>query len=143
MHLVRFRIQKTAASPSQLSQLRHWFEREWGTVDPFDAVVEGKPTPGPILALDSEQLLIAGLAFASAKHPVLEVQALWINALYVVEPHRRRGVASRLILEAEGRARSRGFSTLHAFTDIPELYCGLRWKVISTEGKHSVVYRNL
>jgi len=66
--------------------------------------------------------------------------SLWINALYVQEAFRNRGIATELVTRAM-HISSAFEDRLYAYTDIPEFYLRLGWSVHkeANEEGHSVV----
>ncbi|MBI1860101.1 MAG: GNAT family N-acetyltransferase [Deltaproteobacteria bacterium] len=59
-------------------------------------------------------------------------QIHWIDAVYVKPEKRKRGLWTKLILAAEGKAKALGASEVFALTDIPILYQKLSWTICET-----------
>lgn len=91
----------------------------------------GSTVPEPLVALTPDQTLAGGLSFLVAESPAGEGGALWINAVLVAPPFRRRGVAGMLIQAAQSVARHHGARHLYALTEIPDLYRKQGWSVFS------------
>ena len=64
--------------------------------------------------------------------PEHEKPEIWINGLYVLPKHRRKGIASSLMKRAELLVKHFE-KKLYAYTDIPELYLRLGWQVYKPE----------
>ena len=134
----------TSASPAtaKVQLLREWFIAEWDRLDAFGGSIDGLDMPDPILALEGDNL-VGGLAFTRAAMTGSDVTGLWINAVLVAPPFRGRGIATRLIGQAETDARAAGFTTIHVLTDIPLLYSKLGWTVARESAKGFVLNKHL
>lgn len=115
-----------------LKRLHEWLIAEWGEVESFDNV------PPPLLATEGRELF-GGLMFSSFHKPGGEELGLWINALFVAPEHRRKGIASQLILAAQVEAARTGERELFALTDIPTLYVKLGWQCVNSSSNGTVV----
>lgn len=83
-----------------------WLRDEWGEVGPLQ--YPEIPAPEPLYAVEKDELC-GGLTFVVYPHPVLNVPALWINAVYV-EPRRRGlGIGTLLATDASAGGRSGSF----------------------------------
>ena len=121
-----------------LSQLREWIIGEWGKADPFEGVYDEPVVPPPLLVVDGDQLL-GGLAFTNAPVQSSDKIGLWINALFVLPEHRRRGIGSMLVAEAQTAASDANVDELFVFTDAPILYQKLDWSIIDDTGTNTVL----
>jgi GNAT superfamily N-acetyltransferase len=120
----QLRIEYLADHPERLSELREWFEREWGAYygpgGPGDAASDllrysnRSGLPVGLIALRGEELCgIAALKPESiSTHPHL---APWAAAGLVRREYRRQGIGARLLSGLEGVARDRGYE---------HIYCG-------------------
>lgn len=95
---------------------------------------DGHAVPEPLVVLAPDEALAGGLSFLEAESPTGEGRALWINAVLVSPPYRRRGVASLLIQAAQATAKHAGVSHLYALTEVPDLYSKQGWSVFSHSG---------
>ena len=115
--------------PDHLVELKGWFEDEWGKVDDIEGQDRGIPLPEPLLAFESNERLVGGLAFTRARSPGrIDREAVWINAVFVLPAYRDMGIASTLISHAEGAARRAHIEKLYVYTDNPGLYKRLGWQ---------------
>ena len=116
-----------------LDTVAQWIFDEWsgGNGDSI-AVIKGKllqqsdAPPSQIAMLEDRPVGFVWLWRHQAQGE--SEPSLWINALYVHEQYRKRGIASSLVKRAE--SLSKGFEDrLYAYTNIPEFYLRLGWKV--------------
>jgi len=122
-------IVSSRSASFHLTQLRDWIINEWGSSDPFEGVHDDRAVPPPLLAVDGSHLL-GGLAFTDAVVKSTGKIGLWINALFVLPEHRRRGIGSKLVIEAEVVANSVKATELFVYTNVPGLYQKLDWNII-------------
>jgi GNAT superfamily N-acetyltransferase len=127
-------IVSSAAAPEHLNLLRDWLAAQWGEAELLDV----PDVPSPLLALEGPKL-VGGLAFSRFRNPLVDETGLWINALFVADAHRRRGIASLLIRGAQSEARRTGEQSLFALTDVDQLYLKLGWHRIATGSDGTVV----
>ena len=136
-----FRIPPAGEAEEYFSELRALFLQEWDRLDPLRDERGGYPDP--IVALTDTGALAGGLAFKRAMAPDVHGSALWVNAVLARPEYRWRGLATRLIGQAESVCRARGWDRLYAFTHWPELYSGLGWIWIRDDGGQGVMTRVL
>lgn len=71
----------------------------------------------------------------------------WIDALFVAPPHRRHGLAQRLLRAAEEKAATLEITELFALTEIPGLYHKCGWQsveeIATAEGRDYIVNKLL
>jgi len=99
-------------------ELRQRLAGRRGNPEAMVAVVEGRP--------------VGVVAFRRYPLAPDNVEALWIDALYVLPDHRGQGIGSQLIAIAEDIA-ARSDERLHAFTDVPGLYEKHGWQRLSQD----------
>lgn len=117
---------------------KNWIIREWGEVNQLPDIEKITETPLPLLALQNQDLA-GGLTFIYYTSPEKNRKVLWINSVYIEDKKRGNGIASKLILEAEKIVQKHNYNELYVYTDKPNLYLKLGWKVIKVEGYHSVL----
>jgi GNAT superfamily N-acetyltransferase len=132
-------ITKGMPNSDLYAQFRQWCISEWGDIDPFMADRQGKPLPPPIVATIDGRL-VGGLAFTRAIPNQAVDYQLWINAIIVAPAYRRRGIASLLILSAQGECGAHTTKGLYALTDVPSLYLGNGWCVIEQTNDGTVLH---
>lgn len=121
--------------PNQMvKELQSWNEKEWGkdafkTIHKTDIII-----PSPVVAVDDNNKLLGGSTFISGKIPNSTEFGTWINTVIVSPTHRRKGIASKLIISAQVTAQKVGVSELFVLTELPALYRKLGWE--------NVVYEN-
>ena len=115
-----------------------WVVREWGNVEPKVESLNHNAMPNPILAYEGIEL-VGGIKFTYYKNPSSEDKALWINALYVENSYRRKGIAQLLIEEAVLVAIKTSFTELFVYTDKPKLYSKLGWQVMTEKDNQFVL----
>lgn len=121
-----------------LTQLYNWYKSQWKDVDPFTSSKDGHIIPSPILAVEGEMLL-GGLAFTRYKIPDESRIGLWINAVFVKDEYRGKGIGSQLIDAAKKAALYVNEKELFALTDIPEIYQKMGWVIINQDTQGSIV----
>lgn len=136
-----FRIPPAGEAEAYFCELRVFFLQEWGRLDPLHD--ERGAYPDPTVALTDTGALAGGLAFTRAIASDVHGSALWVNAVLVRPEYRRRGLARRLIGEAQSVCRARGWDRLYAFTHRPELYSGLGWIWVRDDGGRGGMMRVL
>ena len=129
-------------SQKHFSLFREWCIEEWGDIDPFDLVQDGKSLPEPILAIKNNSLA-GGLAFGWSEIVGKAGFKLWVNAIVVSPDHRFQGVASRLIDVAVKKAAEAGEKELFALTHITRLYEKRGWCITGTFPDGTVVNKSL
>lgn len=125
----------------QVDKIKDVLEDIWEKVE-----LRSDGSPDPIAALNNNDV-IGGLAFTY--HPIPEPlpnagkMALWINALAVTPRWRGRGIASRLIQEAEAQAKAAGATEIYVYTDVPGLYLKLAWQKREDYDRNMVLSKSL
>lgn len=116
-----------------VKELQSWNEVEWGK-DAFKTILKTDIIiPTPVVAVDDNKLL-GGITFISGKIPNSTKFGTWINTVIVSPAHRRKGIASKLIISAQVTAQRVGVSEIFVLTELPALYRQLGWE--------NVVYEN-
>ena len=125
--------------PQHLKQLQDWFELEWGPIDLFNETQPDLVVPRPLLAINSKNQLVGGLAFSSFAQPGSKDMGVWVNALFVAPECRGLGIASELIQAAQVDAQDMKINQLYVHTDKPDLYQKLGWHLVDRNGENSVL----
>lgn len=112
--------QRVAFDSPYFTQLVKLLQSEWSDYK----VEHDNSLPQPIAAIVDEEV-VGGLAYTRYAEPNSEKVVVWVNAVYVSEEWRRRGLAHKLIWL--GRQQVKGQEKLYALTDIPNLYESLGW----------------
>lgn len=137
-----FSIQTIESDSNYLTELYQWFESEWDDVEPLTTMKHGKVIPNAIVALiDGE--LVGGLVFTRFLSPISQVQAVWINSVFIKPENRKQGISSKLISYAEKQVKQMGEPELLVYTQIPKLYSKLDWKIIETQDDNFVLNSSL
>ncbi len=130
-------------APHVQHQLWDWFTREWGEFTPLKPEHTHIDVPSPLVALNESGQLMGGLAFTVAPKPQNSEPAIWINALFVDQPYRRKGIASKLITAAEMTAAKMQISELFTYTEFASLYEGNCWITLESEGGNYVLVKQI
>ena len=131
-------ISNTSIDPRHLEQLREWFVSEWDEVDPFVSTDGERHIPAPIVATEDNKLL-GGLSFTFAPKPKSTDIGTWVNAVLIAPEYRGLGIASNLVQAAEDEAKRIGERELFVYSEFPELYEKLGWRVQETDGESKVL----
>lgn len=128
------RILSSDRAPTRvLRVLEAWNHAEWGA-EAFSDPDPGLVTiPGPIVAVDAHDQLIAGLTFTSAPAPGGVAPCLWINTVLVSPKARGQGIASALVKQAMIVARP-AHRKLFVLSEFPALYLKLGWSILDGAG---------
>lgn len=131
--------------PLLITQLREWFESEWGDVDPFEGNHPDVVVPSPIVAVNGKTALMGGLAFSSFPSPEGSGIAVWINALLISPDERKKGIASALVQAAEAQAKRLAIHELFVLSEYPELYQKLGWQIAGMDDSQNetILTKNL
>jgi N-acetylglutamate synthase-like GNAT family acetyltransferase len=86
---------------------------------------------------------VGGLAFTTFRHPEMEEASVWINALRIVPTLRRKGLATKLIEEAQNAASELGIGELFVQTEYPDLYRRLGWTELEKSSSGSILGRDV
>ena len=112
-----------------------WIKDQWSAKEQREDI------PSSLLLVSGENLL-GGLNFTFYKHPTLEKEALWIDAVLVSDMHRNKGYGSLLINAAEDMM-SETYDSLFVYTDIENLYLDLGWKEVKKYEDHTVLKKEI
>ncbi|WP_162200103.1 GNAT family N-acetyltransferase [Kiloniella spongiae] len=93
----------------------------------FIALSEGKPV-GTALLIEND-------------HKDYKHFRPWLAALYVDAPHRRKGVARKLVKLVEKTAHERGEKQLFLYTLTPEIYRAMGWKIVEQFGDNKFLMK--
>jgi len=135
-------IVSSRSASFHLSQLREWIISEWGKTDPFEGVYDDLVVPPPLLVVDDRQLL-GGLTFTNAPVRSTDRIGLWINALFVLPKHRRCGIGSKLVAEAEVEASGVSVDDIFVYTDVPDFYQKLGWSIVDDAGTNTTLRKRI
>ncbi|GAM65283.1 hypothetical protein JCM19232_4248 [Vibrio ishigakensis] len=112
--------QRITDDSPHFANLTSLFKSEWPEYEP-----EGDSTlPKPIVAIVEGQV-VGGIAYTKFAEPKSDREVIWVNAVYVSEAWRHRGIAHKLIFP--GRQQVKSQSKLYAYTHVPGLYESLGW----------------
>ncbi len=127
------KISRLEIKSQKALELNRLLNIEWPNLGEFRATELGLKVPGPIVAIEKQEL-IGGLSFTCYKEPDGEEIVVWVNALLVIPSFRFQGIASKLILASHCSA-----NCLYALTDIPVLYTKVGWQVVKKDSNGTVV----
>ena len=124
--------------PDTIPRIAAWYHDEWGYLNPEESTtiveenlrvyLERDRIPLIVLAVEGDD--VAGCAQLKFREmDIYPEKEHWLGGVYVPAEHRGRGVASALVREAIGRARSLGVERLHLQTEAHDggLYARLGW----------------
>lgn len=135
-------IQSVERDSTYLTKLYQWFDSEWDDVEPSSSTKNGKFIPNPIVVLKDGEL-VGGLIFSRFISPLTQLQAVWINAVFIKPEHRKQGISSQLINHAEQVVTKMSEAELFVLTHIPALYSNLNWKIIETSDEDFILKSSL
>ena len=122
--------------PSALPVVARWVWETWGTKTYEETVAsldDPEDCPPTLIALASGRP-VGVVGFGRFRRADDTVETLWINALYVAEAERSRGLGSQLLSAAIDLAGS-WVEELYVYTDVPTWYEHRGWTIIeSTDG---------
>jgi len=133
------RIVRVSELPGGAERVRTWILEEWGNTHQEEDQEIRDHILGKASNLEARVAVLGGVpvgAVAFKRHELLDEAAdvLWINALYVVPQHRRTGIGTKLVANAESAA-ARKEEKIYAFTGIPEFYEAHGWNRHSEDKK--------
>jgi len=114
-----------------------WIDDEWGDATPENRegiskrLLGGIDCPRAVIAR-IENNAVGVVSFRRSDAPNGDVNALWIDVLYVESEARNIRVGTRLLKEAL-RLSVELSSSLYVFTGIPEYYEKMGWNIISRD----------
>lgn len=135
---IPFRIEYLARHPQHVAPLAALHVAEWRQFLPdwtyamaFAELAshgEGPAIPSTVVALDGE-VLLGSCSLLANDHDDIREFSPWLASLYVLEPHRCRGVGRALSGRIVADAAALGVGTLYLYTrDVQRYYERLGWK---------------
>jgi len=137
-------IEPLSDHPSVLPVVARWVWETWGSKTYEETVAsldDPEDCPPTLIALATGQP-VGVVGFGRFRRADDTVETLWINALYVIEAERSRGLGSRLVSAAIDLAGS-WVEELYVYTDVPAWYEHRGWTVIESTDGDSVLRRRL
>jgi GNAT superfamily N-acetyltransferase len=137
-------IERLSDYPDVLPVIARWVWETWPTKtykQTFESLDDHDGRPSTLIAM-LDQRPVGVLGFGLFRRDGDSVDTLWINALYVVEEERSRGVGSRLVAAAVETARQQA-DELYVFTDIAPWYERRGWTIIEVTDEDTVLCRSL
>jgi len=133
-------IEPLSDHPFALSVVARWVWATWGskTYEETVASLDDPENCPPTLIAVASGRPVGVVAFGRFRRADDTVETLWINAMYVVEAERDRGLGSRLLSAAIDLAGS-WVEQLYVYTDLPTWYEHRGWTVIESTGGDSVL----
>lgn len=129
-------LEELTANHPCVDLVTRWIHDEWGKGIPQefpdtrrDLLIQ-PDCPSTFIALKNNQP-VGLIGFRRYLVPEISEECLWLNILYIEQQHRRQGIASRMIQEAEERA-SKFDSQMFVYTAFPQLYEKLGWTKFRT-----------
>ena len=125
---------------SASDNLEHWQHLNkaqfsvWGYAESLSECRYGS-IPSPLFALAGPHWL-GGLGFTWHPAPGSDELGLWINVVYVLASHRRRGIASALIQHA---CDIHAEQPLYVLSEYPELYQRLGWRSVANQDRGTIL----
>jgi len=136
-------VASIAAHPDLVPVIARWHYEEWGHLDPAGSLqtwTEGlaertqpERIPTTFVALESSLPVGSAVLVEHDMDTRLDLSP-WLAGVFVLPSHRRRGIASRLVIHAMSKAREFGVETLYLYTrSAAPLYSQLGWRSIGRE----------
>lgn len=130
-----------------------WIREEWPDSRDDGAIEErlcGSRRPGSLpvaLVAISGNEPIGFVSLTLYEKGIEQGRPHWIDALFVAPPHRRHGLAQRLLRAAEEKAATLEITELFALTEIPGLYHKCGWhsveEIATPQGRDYIVNKLL
>jgi GNAT superfamily N-acetyltransferase len=133
-------IEPLSDHPSALPVVARWVWQTWGSKTYEETVAsldDPENCPPTFVAVASDRT-VGVVGFRRFRRADDTVETLWINALYVAEAERSRGLGSQLLSAAIDLAGS-WVEELYVYTDVPTWYEHRGWTVIESTGGDSVL----
>ena len=127
-------IEPLSDHPAALPAAARWVWETWGSKTYEETVAsldDPENCPPTLIALTSGEP-VGVIGFGRFRRADDTVETLWINALYVVEAERSRGLGSQLLSAAVGLADP-WTDRLYVYTDVPTWYEHRGWAVIESD----------
>lgn len=137
-------IQRLPDSPEVLPVIARWVWATWPTKtyeQTLESLVDHDGRPSTLIAM-LDQRPVGVLGFGLFRRDGDNDETLWINALYVTEEERSRGLGSRLLRAAVDTAGPLA-DELYVLTDIAPWYERRGWTIIETTDEGDVLRRGL
>ncbi|QDF73697.1 MULTISPECIES: GNAT family N-acetyltransferase [Shewanella] len=137
------KIIKLIEQPEAIDQLGYWYHNEWGhlgsnrtqseQVHSLGQYLQYQGIPQLWLAQDEHQP-IGAIQLRYQENSNYPSDSVWLGGIYVVEQHRGKGVATKLVREAQDYAASLNVKTLYLQTEAKNLalYHNLGWQIVAT-----------
>lgn len=137
-----FRIEYLARHPEQVAPLATLHYAQWHAMLPGWAYAtafaelashrEGPAIPSTVIALDGDALL-GSCSLLADDDDAVRAHSPWLASLYVLGPHRRRGIGRALAGRIVADAAALGVGTLYLYTyDGMRYYEALGWRAHAT-----------
>lgn len=131
-------IVELSQRPDLVDRAVNFFWKCWGDENNLafyeDCIIHSldKDTPLPkfYLALDEGDHIIG--TYALLTNDLISRQDLmpWFACLFVVDDHRKKGIAGKLLEHGLNEAKTKGFETLYLYTDLENFYERKGWRQI-------------
>jgi GNAT superfamily N-acetyltransferase len=131
---------------SAVPVLAAWYHAAWGRDAGFSLedelrqlrrVPDARGLPHVLAAFEGEQP-VAAAQLKSQEMDAFPQYRYWLGGVFVAEPYRGRGLASRVIAHALGAAAALGLDALHLQTEAMDggLYARLGWQPVTEADAH-------
>lgn len=137
-------IEELSDHPAALPVVARWVWETWGSKT-YEQTVESLDDPRncpPSLVAVSGVRPVGVVGFGRFRRESDSVDTLWINALFVLDAERSKGLGTQLLTEAVANARHFA-DELYVYTDVPEWYENRGWAVIESTDDNTVLRRRL
>ncbi|MDB1125765.1 GNAT family N-acetyltransferase [Vibrio algarum] len=131
---------KCTSDPLFIDELERLFQAKWSDFRFKDTYSDGVDLPLVIVAVVGSKV-VGGLAYSRFKEPHQSSEVIWINAVYVREEWRGKGIASKLIRCGVRQVPHQIQDQLYVYTNVAPLYISLGWSVVDIESEpnHNVM----
>ena len=125
--------------PHHLDAVAQWVWDEWRgshssqTFEEVRSILQGRATAPPTLIALDGAVPVGVLGFRRVMFRGREPLLLWINALFVVETHRDRGVGTALLYDALGRVGPED-AAVYVYAAIRGWYQARNFVMVEAEG---------
>jgi len=137
-------IEPLSDHPFALPVVARWVWQTWGskTYEETAASLDAPENCPPTLIAVASGRPVGVVGFGRFRRADDTVETLWINALYVAEAERSRGLGSQLLSAAIGLAGSWA-KELYVYTDVPTWYEHRGWTDIESTDGGTVLSRSV